>query len=552
MDRFKLRDLMTILRDRQGITFAQLVDQVNTQAMVNLDYGAFVRKYLREARLSKATQHDSKEIEEIIKAFVMLGGVEKCHSFDALLFCEWAGVGLTTFRKLNYLYSDHQMKKATELAFKFDLTTLDYNNPEIINEIRQYLGYDDDDADVNVHQAQFTQGPSQGGSYKLGLPIDIDFATAIKHHMLIIHDYDDKRDVRRVLPRIKQLIWKGHLLAAEDIIDQVREDAERSDYYRAEILHYLGVIRTNQDRYVEAEQLLQEARGFAGETKIVPILANLGANAHYAGDYEKATCFLKEAQGATPTELESVFILTTLGNLVHERHDYANAKLLYWQALQQTRKMKIDQGDREAFLHLNLGILNYDEEMFQQADHEYQIALRLVDPTLNPLLYTQLWWNISLLTAINKDFVRAVAQMQRAQNLAKSVGLVGFELGIMLDLAKLYLAWSHVELAATLFDEVFIAASKLRNRKQVAQAVYGVILCIVVRKNASTNSITALSDMLYKELSFNYQEELRNLYYEANLSHGVTFMKSGVGKWINVPLPIIEQAILRLIKQRLL
>lgn len=554
MNREKLYNLLHHLRKKTGRDFKDLLDMLREQGELDMPYKAFVRHFLREDRFSSVTQFNAQEIASIIKGFVYgLPPGQRCHVFEALLVCEWSGVGLSGLTHVQALYSEASIQASIQDYLTRPLA-FDFFAPETQQHLQER--YDPLQA-TNTLAPQPLAAEIRPGKRIEQLPGPFAPSNIQQPPRVEISVADSSQHVPAALAKVRRLIWAGSYLEAEDRIYHIREDAKRSSHNDAQLLQYLGILRTNQGRYTEADEYLQIALSKADTRQMPMIQANLGVNAQRSGHFQQATQYFQQSMANTNDAEVSIFATSALAVIASKTQRRNEAHHLYMQAAEQAKQSGLIE--RQAYTRMNLGVLYYELQDYQQAAQHFELAHGLFkSESMNAMLWVQLITNTALLHARTGNLELSRAQLYDARLQATQMGLHKLALGISLDLGHTYLLAGHPKLAYERFNGVFAAvleAKRAQTQLEEADreahiALYALMFSLYLAYVRVPSDVEGIARQLKPQLTYAQLAWLARWKQDpGGLNQGRNFIQSCLGPHSEHAFNVFQQAVLWLVRR---
>lgn len=525
MDRVKLHQLLTLLRERRGIKFTQLVEQMQSKG-ANITYEDFKRRYIRSDRLKSDTVLDSAEIVHIIHAFITTErGIDTtfCTAFEVVLMAVWSGTGLSTLKSIHSIYGILPIERATRYFYELDEDSFNYFDETVRDSIDAKL-----QTPNTVASNPYVLDLKPYAKRKVNvqeIPLDtknMEFPENWYHMSL-----------RDQVFKINQLVLKdGMYDLADKLIDSIIDQARNETQHLCDLLHYRGMIKTNSGAYAEAEHLLNQALDLANDTQRPRILANLGNNAWYKGDHEQTITYIEMALKLAEEPVVRVYLETMLGSMLHAQLQTDRAREHYRHALEEAKQAKLME--RQIYLLMNLAALDYDENRMLSARQNIDHALQVYKQTgvqLQPDLHLRLHWNHAAISGYWDNYIGAIEQLHRIYREADKLGFEAMYTRIDIEIAKLHLCYGNHDVALQLYQSfaqnLFDNENSINDHKM--KAIYGIVLSIIMR--SSTLSISRILKDLEGNLPLHWKDRLGEP-FETLLYDNHSYFKSGIGQRI--------------------
>lgn len=421
-------------------------------AITHSQFQANFRKYPE-----RVTEYDPYEIMMLVHAFHDgISAKNAVRAFEALLAFEWAGVPRME-SALNNLFGTREMSLAIE---KFDEVVRDkaYTFHDYLHLVPEILGR------VPV--------PSPG---------------------YILRPLEDSNLARQV-EAAKKALWGGETLSALRILERLEKEAiqlQNQGYVvpeLAELHQQLGILRTNQGRYDEAQEHLQvalaSAQGTGHPQTISAIYGNMGSNAFYRGNFAAAKDFYQLCYetayhaGLTPV---IVFAITALAGIEMDEMNYTEAVEKFTSAYNLAVQEKLKE--RAAYAALNLSYLYMRLENDERARHFVDMGLEHIRSIGHPQLLAQLYCQSARLKVNKRDHYAGDAELALALEIAEKTDNQWLLQSIRIEFAKSHLRNYRDDPALALFKDLLVRGIDLKNMELTVRSVYGITLTVLAKQS---------------------------------------------------------------------
>jgi len=285
------------------------------------------------------------------------------------------------------------------------------------------------------------------------------------------------------LNQARQLIWAGDFQTARyvlrDILHQENSPEPLTIAERIEAINLMSVLHISQGQFEPSKHVLQQGlNAVVGVEHLkTKLLANLGSTLYYASHFSEAIPILDEGYRIAQQYedfMVMAFILSVRGNIAAEQVQFSLARQFYQQALHHAQR--VEAHERQAFLHLNLGILSYYENRYDLAQIQYTKVEHYLKEsiTFNTLLLNHLRWNQGTLSQVTNGEHKPKLLQDLIHN-TEIQNLAWFRIGVGIDEGIWYLRLGRRDRAIKQFEQLTLESAQIQHPDFTLRALYGFV-----------------------------------------------------------------------------
>lgn len=437
----QLIKLVTELQERTNIDFQEIIDQMQA-AGITITRNQFNSRYRR--RPSVATRYDAKEVSCLIEGFSK--GATGCTPFEALLLYSWANIGIHQLHLLEEdLYPKESIRKALNVFLDMVDEEFDYFDDKVRASVKETLPETSTDSIDNLQPTRKA----------------ISIRSVIPRRAIRVLEKHKSASLDSKIEMLRDAIWRGDYTEAKHrILDfRTKHAATQAKSQEAQLLHYWGIMQTNQGLFDDAEHNLAKAYQIAQQhcpEFAVQILANRGANASYRGNWPLAKHFLGQALHATteehPNVAVDVYARSSLGNLAEYVGQFDNAQQHYDDALRIAEAHHLTE--RIGYLQMSLGTLAIKRGYLFQAEKHLTTAHSIAVENLLPLLRISTVLSFSHLDLARQSVIDADGRLCFALDSTQLYGMDGLQQQVEIAAGRLCLVTDDYRRARDIFYHI--------------------------------------------------------------------------------------------------
>lgn len=518
----KIADLVTLWKKRTKKRFNDVIIQVNTELETGFTENMFNPRYRKGERNSV---YPVDEVFAVFKAFHYVDEPTLANTaLELVLLAFWTNTGRELIRKGRKLFPEHELRIVLEWYTFEAPEDFDYFDLAQQAEAYQYIEKLKDTQKQGGAKFSPSHNPPQ---YVLLSPERLDKVR------ITTRAVEQASQEANTLKIARQKIWAGKYTEAQQLLRPLVETKNTTSKSKrgiaVEALSLLSVSCLHQGDHDGASVHLDQAKGLASGLDsqfLAKLEANVGATYLQLGDAVNANFHLKDSYAiAAECDDQIVMLYSKIGMGITsgEMLDYQRAEQHYQDALSLANRIHLPE--REAFLHLNQGILRFYQKRYQEAENLYTAVSRYLEYDTNPLMQGLLLWNkANLHIAQHKDNDQINAMIRHASAIAKEFDFGWLSTALAIEQATINLKSNRIDEARQGFDQAFFQATQVKDTELAVRALMGWGLSEFVRDFHSSTHEEAILLWLNKALPINFREKMCQL----SLSSTLPFTKASL------------------------
>ncbi len=468
--------LVSLWRKRTHKPYKTVVIEVNAALPTRFTANMFRSRYRKSDR---AGTYTATEVFAVFSAFHRVEPSRFASTaLELVLLSFWTQTGRTLLRMGMSFFEEDDLKTA--------LSWYVYDSPSEFNY------FDDEQRNVAYQQLNAHRVQTQGTGRQPALP---NSATVLRPDATTVttvtHNFKNGWPIefpRQPLPEQECLntaqlyIHKGQFDAALHLLKPlitphraVKKDKRR---YTVEAYSLMAVAELEQGNSGSALEYLAQAETLAEHTDralLAKLKANIGQAYTQLGQYSVARRHLREGYAIASEYNDQIVMLYTktgMGICAAELVNNPLALADYRDALIIARRNHFPK--REAYLQLNLGVLQFQQSNFVQATEQFEKTAQYVSQGSPPLLQGHLRWMQTVVELAMYQNPRSVLkQLREVETIAQSFGLGWLRISVQISQATALLMMGKLEAAMQAFEIGFCDANRISSSMLMDQALSG-------------------------------------------------------------------------------